>query len=134
MKKIAFTLLLISFSLNAFAESKRNLALEILVVTKAKENHELTINTYVNNFKKNPNFNNAKFTEAMQQTMGWEVLKEPMIKIMEETYTENELKGLLRFMKSDVGKSYIKKSPYVNTQMVNIISKNIKSAMSKHKQ
>ena len=99
MNKKLLIILLLTFSYNAFAVDKRDLALELLEVTNAEENHELVIKSYVENFTKTPEFNDINFEKMLNETMGWEVIKDPMINIIILNYTKHELKELLKFMK-----------------------------------
>jgi hypothetical protein len=51
--------------------------------------------------------------ESMKSGMSWERKKEPMIDIYLESYSEEEIQGLLAFYRSDVGQSLMRKSPEV---------------------
>ena len=118
--------------ISANAQNTRDLALELLEVTNSEELHNQTIQSYIDNFSKDPKFATPEFQEFMWEAMGWDALKEPMIKVMEENYTVEELRTLVAFMKSDVGQSFIRKSPKVNAEMVGIITKNIKAVISRY--
>ena len=52
-----------------------------------------------------------KLVNIMEQTLSWQTLKDDMISIYMQAFTEDELKGMLTFYKSPVGQSVISKMP-----------------------
>jgi len=52
-----------------------------------------------------------KLFNIMEQTLSWQTLKEDMISIYVNAFSEDELKGMLAFYKSPVGLSVIEKMP-----------------------
>jgi len=54
-----------------------------------------------------------KVAKLMEKDMGWETFKEPMIKIYLKHFTEEEVKGLISFYQTEVGKSMIEKMPLI---------------------
>jgi len=128
--KVIILLLFISCSFSALADEKRHLVLRMLEVTEAKKNHELMIQSYINEFSKNPVMNTDEFKAYFKEALGWESLIEPMTSIYIESYTEEELKAIVGFFESPIGQSFIKKSPAVNQKSTKIIMSNIQKAMS----
>ena len=49
--------------------------------------------------------------DLIMKEISWENLKDDYISIYEETFTEEELRGLITFYKSPVGRSFIEKQP-----------------------
>ncbi|MCU7843421.1 MAG: DUF2059 domain-containing protein [Candidatus Thiodiazotropha sp. (ex Monitilora ramsayi)] len=133
MNKVVFlTLLLLALmSVQSYASDKQSLAIELLEITNAKKNHEIVVKTYVDNFQKSQEFKNTNIEKLLNEVVGWEVMKQPMIDVISSSYTEHELEELIKFMKSDVGRSFTKKSPIVNKQLVTIVSDNLKRAFVK---
>jgi len=62
---------------------------------------------------------------------GWENIKEPMIKIYKQHYSEKELKDILAFFRTESGQSMLKKTPDVVADSITITSKMFESLMPK---
>ena len=58
----------------------------------------------------------SRMTAEMHEYMSWDKLKPAMIEAYRNTYSEEELDGLLAFFKSPVGQAYIAKSPQIATR------------------
>jgi len=54
-----------------------------------------------------------KVGALMEKDMNWKSIKEPMIEIYIKHFTEEEVKGLINFYQSDLGKSMTKKMPLI---------------------
>jgi hypothetical protein len=138
MKKYLALLILINSILvsNGFAEdSKTILAMEYLEVSKTKEVFDMTIETYVNQLSSNnPNVNKKQLRAFFNSYMGWDVLREPTIKIVADTFTEDELKAINNFYKSKHGVAFANKSPALSAAISELIAANLKKAMSKMQQ
>ncbi len=52
-----------------------------------------------------------KMMDLFMKEISWDNLKEDYISIYAETFTEEELKGLVTFYKSPVGRKFIEKQP-----------------------
>jgi hypothetical protein len=55
----------------------------------------------------------AKMIAAMKESLNWDQLKVGMIEAYRNTYSEEELDGMLAFFKSPVGQTYLTKSPTI---------------------
>jgi uncharacterized protein len=64
-----------------------------------------------------------KLFNLMEQTMSWQNLKEDMISIYVNTFSEEELKGMLAFYKSPIGQSVINKMPAAMQQSMVLMQK-----------
>src|SRR5262245_38110178 len=102
-------LLLLLPAYSALADDKRDLVLQLLEVTEAKKNHEITVQSYVEQFSKNPITDTPEFRAYFAEVMSWNGLLEPTIEIYRETYTEEELRGIIEFFRSPVGRSFSRK-------------------------
>lgn len=66
-----------------------------------------------------------KIFDVTEQSLSWQVLKNDMIAIYAQTFTEGELRGMLAFYKSPVGQSVIDKLPAVAQQSMAIVQKHM---------
>jgi hypothetical protein len=131
MHKVVIGLILVlGLSFSVQAEVKRELVMEMLEVTEAKKNHNLMVQSYINHFTKNPKLNTEEFKTYFNEAISWDSLIEPMILIYIESYTEKELQAIIDFFGSDVGQSFIKKSPEVMEKSTAIMMANIEKAMA----
>ncbi|HET6421756.1 MAG TPA: DUF2059 domain-containing protein, partial [Geobacteraceae bacterium] len=67
--------------------------------------------------------------EFFNAYMGWDVLREPMIKIVANSFTEEELIGINTFFKSRFGKVLAEKSPALSAAISELIGSNLNKAM-----
>jgi hypothetical protein len=118
---------IIFFVSNSFADdTKTNLAIEYLELTKTKQGFETTINTYVNQLNaKNAQLDKNQLRAFFDLYMGWDVLKDPAIRIISDSYSESELKGINEFFKSENGKALADKSPEISMEIARLISGNL---------
>ena len=120
------------FVSHVFADEKIELVLEMLEVTNAKDAHDQIIEGYIKNISQGmDDERKVKIRDYFYEAMGWEKIIGPMIDIYVESYTVEELKAINKFFSSEIGKSFIAKSPEVNRKSVEMMSANIKKAMSK---
>lgn len=129
-KVLVGLILVLCFSFSVQAEVKRELVMEMLEVTEAKKNHDLMVQSYINHFTKNPKLNTEEFKTYFNEAISWDSLIEPMILIYIESYTEKELQAIIDFFGSEVGQSFIKKSPEVMEKSTAIMMASIEKAMA----
>ena len=138
MKKYLALLILINFlfvSIGFAEDGKTTLAIEYLEVSKTKEVFDMTIETYVNRLSSNnPEVNKEQLRTFFNSYMGWDVLREPTIKIVANSFSEDELKAINNFYKSKHGVAYANKSPALSAAVSKLIGANLKKAMSKMQQ
>lgn len=65
----------------------------------------------------------AKAIDEMAQEMSWEKLKDDYIAIYAETYTEEELRGLVAFYSSPAGRAFTKKQPELTQRSMQLAQK-----------
>jgi uncharacterized protein len=75
-----------------------------------------------------------KLFAVIQEIMSWQTLKEDMIAIYVQAFTEDELKGMLEFYKSPTGQSVIDKLPTVMQASMALLQKRIPQLQPKVKQ
>ena len=75
-----------------------------------EESIEVVLNIQIS---QNPNLKKYKdvMIEFFNKYMSWESLKDDFIKIYKEEFTENEIKDLIEFYKTETGKKAMKKMP-----------------------
>ena len=122
-------------SANTFADDKNKLALEYLELTNTKQLFEVTIENYVNHLSlRNPKLNKDELLLFFNSYMGWDVVKDPTVKIVSDKFTESELKNINAFFKTDDGKALAGQSPKISMEISNLIGGNINKALASMKQ
>lgn len=134
-KLVLFIMVSSIFVSTAFADDTRlALAKEYLELSKTKEVFDITIDTYVNQLSSNnPGTNKDQLRAFFNSYMGWEVLKEPTIKIVANTFTGEELKAINDFYKSKNGVIFANKSPALSAAISELIGANLNKAMANMK-
>lgn len=88
-----------------------------------------------------------KMVDLMRQEMSWDKLKEPMSEIYRTNFSEEEVQGMLKFYKSDIGKTTLEKLPAVMQQSMQVsqgfaqnmmpqmqnLGKELEAALEKHR-
>lgn len=136
MKFLKYVMCVIVFiSANTFAEDKNKLALEYLELTKTKQLFDITIENYVNHLSlRNPKLNKEELMLFFNSYMGWDVVRDPTIKIVSDKFTEKELKNINTFFKTDDGKALANQSPKISMEVSNLIGGNINKALASMKE
>ena len=149
MKKICTIIVIASFLIISTAcavdNSQRVLAEELLILMDVKKNTE---NTFENVKKmilsqvekeQMSDLNAKKEAEAVVEEMmdmlfkelSWDKFKDYYIDIYAETFTEEELKGIIEFYKSPIGQKFIKKTPELMEKGMEIVQKQMNEIMPK---
>ncbi|WP_327438534.1 DUF2059 domain-containing protein [Pseudomonas donghuensis] len=71
----------------------------------------------------------AKANAALDQAIGWNKLKPDMVKLYTSTFTESELKDLVAFYQSPLGKKVLEKMPQVTQQSAQLTQQKLESAV-----
>jgi len=61
-----------------------------------------------------------EITDMMAKEMSWDKVKEDYIGVYMQTFTEEELTGLIKFYKTDIGQKFIEKTPELSTKLMKI--------------
>ena len=128
MKKL-FTLtfsLCLAFSVSASEKASTASVEKLLELTETSTMMDATYDQITSMFegmskqmgiseKERPAFNGymKKVSTLLKQEMGWDKLKEPMVEIYINRFTEEEIQGLIAFYQSDIGQTFVKKMPLV---------------------
>lgn len=111
--------------------SKRALAEELLTLMNTQENIEKTFamvkqmmpaqmekmqqatgqTNMPTNISAQASAQTEKVMETMLQELSWDKMKEDYITLYADTFTEEELKGIIAFYKSPAGQAFIQKQP-----------------------
>jgi hypothetical protein len=57
----------------------------------------------------------------IQDTFSWDKIQADMVKIYADTYSDEELDGLIAFYKSPAGQAYVKKTPVLMTKTMDVL-------------
>ena len=71
---------------------------------------------------------------VIDETLNWQTLKENTISIYTQTFTEDELKGMVAFYRSPIGQSVIDKMPMAMQRAMEIQQKSMPQFLEKVKQ
>ena len=74
-----------------------------------------------------------KLVTVMEEAMGWQTLKGDIISIYVQAFTEDELRGMLEFYKSPIGRSVTAKMPAVMQQSMLLSQKRTPELLEKLK-
>ena len=80
----------------------------------AKYNFTPEQQTIQNNF-------NAKVARIIEQSLSMDNLRPVIIEVYEETYTEDELDGILAFYRSPAGKAFVAKTPQLLSRTMTLM-------------
>ena len=72
-----------------------------------------------------------KMMDLVMKEMSWEKLKDDYIAIYEETFTEEELSGLVTFYKSPIGRKFAEKQPELMKRSMQISQEQMIELMPK---
>ena len=72
-----------------------------------------------------------KMMDLIMKEISWEKLKDDYIAIYEETFTEEELSGLVTFYKSPIGRKFIEKQPELMKRSMQISQEQMIELMPK---
>ena len=71
--------------------------------------------------------------DLIAKEMSWDNLKDDYISIYAETFTEEELKGIIKFYKTPIGQKFVKETPELMKRSMEISRKQMKELMPKIK-
>ena len=86
--------------------------------TKAPASKKTVLDTY-----------QAKANTALDQAIGWDKLKPDMIKLYTDNFSEQELKDLVAFYQSPLGKKVLEKMPVVTQKSAQMTQQKLESAV-----
>ncbi|AYC33589.1 DUF2059 domain-containing protein [Pseudomonas cavernae] len=71
----------------------------------------------------------AKANTALDKAVGWDKIKPDMVKLYTSNFTEQELKDLLAFYESPLGKKMLQKMPELTAQSAQLTQAKLESAV-----
>jgi len=128
MRKIIIItiLFLTTYNISGATDNKRQLVEELIILTNVEASIDAIFSQMGNMMKGTEQqlgikpeekefFNNymSKVNSLIREEINWESIKNPTIDIYIKHYTEQELKDIVVFYKTESGKSMIKKMPLV---------------------
>jgi hypothetical protein len=73
--------------------------------------------------QKNATEMSQRVMEFTMQKMSWDVMKPEFIKLYDDTYTEDEISGILQFYQSPAGEAMLAKSPVLVANTMALVQK-----------
>ena len=71
----------------------------------------------------------AKANAALDNAIGWNKLKPKMVDLYTQTFTEQELKDLVKFYESPLGKKVLREMPKVTQQSAQLTQQSLEPAV-----
>jgi hypothetical protein len=126
---LRIALFLIGTSL-AFGQASENTKtakiIEIFRLTKTDQMQKQMLNQMVEmNAAIDPKMRatSQKTMDLIGQKMSWDAMKADYIKLYDDTYTEDEISGILMFYQSAPGQAFINKTPVLMSNMMAMVQK-----------
>lgn len=73
----------------------------------------------------------SKFTQVMREEMSWEMMRPLYIQIYQESFTQEEIDGLIAFYKSPAGSAFVEKMPVVMQKTMSVMQSRMGPMMEK---
>ncbi|MCR4510029.1 DUF2059 domain-containing protein [Pseudomonas sp. 32.2.56] len=73
----------------------------------------------------------AQANTALEQAVGWDKLKPDMVKLYTSNFNEQEMKELIRFYESPLGKKVLEKMPTLTAQSAQLTQGKLETAVPK---
>jgi len=134
-------------SANAQEASRRAMAEELLNLMNMQESIEKSFATVKQmipmqtekmmratgqtNMPSNVSSQTDKMMDMMAQELSWDKMKEDYIVLYAETFTEDEMKGIIAFYKSPAGQAFTKKQPELMKRSMELSQKLMMQIMPK---
>ncbi len=93
-----------------------------------KNQVEASVKGYLNQFGDITNISPAN-ARRLAEKLTWQNLEEDFLRIFQETFTEAELDQLVAFMRSPLGKKYIKSVPLIQEKSLKIVKQRFDRAV-----
>lgn len=138
MKKFIITLAaVLSFSSPVFADSsetKYQLVEQLIEVSDARYQYEMAMGMMRNQLLTHVDVElPPEFQQAIDEMLSWDEFMQPMLEVYAEVYSEEELRGLIAFYDSPVGKAFIVKAPLATQKTMTVMQEWMSKNMTKMK-
>ena len=133
MKKLitAFIIALVSSNVYAAEVIDKNLAIEYLKLSKTDEIINASIQEYETQLFANAKpEDKATLRKMMEDSMGWEAVKDQLVEVVINVYTKEEIVAYIEFMKSPLGASATAKSGEFSKQFTMAVSTNLQKVLA----
>jgi hypothetical protein len=75
----------------------------------------------------------AEFVQVLREELAWDKMRPLYVQIYQETFTQEEIDGLIAFYKSPAGVAFVEKMPVVMQKSMSIMQSRIAPMMEKMK-
>ena len=135
MRRFIILVALWTVGLPSFAiAGDKDRAIEYLKLSRIDEVIAESINTYDAQLLSNaPAAERARLHNLMEETVGWDAIKDRLADIVIAVYTPQELDAYIAFMRSPVGASATAKSGEFSRQFSALLAANFQSAIQRLK-
>lgn len=72
-----------------------------------------------------------KAYDATTKELGWETLKPLLVQVYTETFTEDEIRGVIAFYESPAGRAYVEKTPQATARIMQLIRERVGPIMQR---
>jgi hypothetical protein len=101
---------------------------QYLIVTKTKESAEGQVEGFSKQYAKTSSPKELEQINLyLNSVMGWPAVKNEYIKLVQETYSDEEISASLNFMKSAVGRSIARKNLLFSSKASTLIAKRVQA-------
>lgn len=128
MKSFVIGLALLVASANVLADTRPSKQLVAQYIKQAQAEQEITaqVEGYAQQLSANADPEaKAQIVKYLNATIGWNTIKDQYAALVEKTYTAEELKAALAFLKSPAGSSITKKNQRFAQDMAALIATNV---------
>lgn len=133
MRRFFVIVAFLGAALPALAQAgDKDRAIEYLKLSRVDEAIAETIETYEAQLLPNvPAEDQANLRRLMQETLGWDAIKDRLAEIVMNVYSPQELDASIAFMKSPLGASATAKSGEFSRQFAGLLAANFQVAMQR---
>lgn len=123
---IGFVLLVVSASVLADTRPSKQLVEQYIKQAQAEQQISAQVEGYAQQLSANADPEaKAQIVKYLNATIGWNTIKDQYATLVEKTYTAEELKAALAFLKSPVGSSITKKNQRFAQDLAALIAMNV---------
>jgi len=132
MKKIILAFFILGLTTFGATKSHKDAAMELLEVSEVKKTTDSIVSSYDDLIENQ--FNSLKLNRQgkkaaeiakrdtkvfLNEMLNWDEMSKMYVEIYTEVFTEEEIRGLTKFYKSDLGKKLIRKMPLLMEKSMN---------------
>lgn len=123
---VAGTLFAVSLASQA---TTKEAAEKYLRATQVPEIRQAEVESYTDQYAKGQDATSRKrLYDYLERVMGWEAVKDDYIRLVQDTYTEQEISAFIKFTNTPAGRSMTAKSTVFASKLATISAKRMQSA------